>query len=148
MLGFLLIIVHSAYFQYLLISLMACFILWGDNSCVSLYSLIPYYILSSLPSKIRALASPSSSLFSQESFHELFNSLSYKNPCQRRGTRFIVRADKVRCNNGFAFASYSYHCINFIYIVNLVDYIALLQDYYSVLGVSKNSSKSDIKSGN
>lgn len=66
-----------------------------------------------LPSKIRALTSPSSSLFSQESLHELFNSLSYKNPCQRRGTRFIVRADK---------------------------------DYYSVLGVSKNAPKSDIKS--
>ncbi|CAH9130635.1 unnamed protein product [Cuscuta epithymum] len=65
------------------------------------------------PSKVRALALPSSRFFCQESMNELLSSLSYKNPCQRRGNRLIVRANK---------------------------------DFYSVLGVSKNASKSDIKS--
>ncbi|RAL49462.1 hypothetical protein DM860_012895 [Cuscuta australis] len=64
-------------------------------------------------SKTRALTSSSSRFFCQESLNELFNSLSYKNPCQRRGNRLIVRANK---------------------------------DFYSILGVSKNASKSDIKS--
>ncbi|XP_051124064.1 chaperone protein dnaJ A7A, chloroplastic-like isoform X2 [Andrographis paniculata] len=65
------------------------------------------------PNRVRSLASQSSTLFSQESLNVLFSFGSFNNPCSRRGSRFIVRADK---------------------------------DYYSVLGVSKNSSKSEIKS--
>ncbi|KAL6492863.1 Chaperone protein dnaJ A6, chloroplastic [Orobanche gracilis] len=64
-------------------------------------------------SRIRSVASRSSILFSQESVNALFSSRSYNKPCQRRGARFTVRADR---------------------------------DYYSVLGVSKNASKPDIKS--
>ncbi|KAI3464475.1 hypothetical protein Pfo_021138 [Paulownia fortunei] len=65
------------------------------------------------PTRIRTLASQSSTFLSQESLNALFSSGSYNNPCQRRGARLIVRADK---------------------------------DYYSVLSVSKNASKSEIKS--
>ncbi|XP_052194355.1 chaperone protein dnaJ A6, chloroplastic-like [Diospyros lotus] len=64
-------------------------------------------------SRIRALAAPSSAMFSQESIHALFKMVPSRNPCQRRGARFIVRADS---------------------------------DYYAVLGVPKNASKSEIKS--
>ncbi|KZV42820.1 DNAJ heat shock family protein, partial [Dorcoceras hygrometricum] len=64
-------------------------------------------------STIKPLASRSSILFPQESLNLLFSSGSYRNPCQRRGSSLLVRAEK---------------------------------DYYSVLGVSKNASKSDIKS--
>ncbi|KAL0314278.1 UNVERIFIED_CONTAM: Chaperone protein dnaJ A6, chloroplastic [Sesamum angustifolium] len=70
-------------------------------------------LCSASSSRIRSLASQSSTLFSQESSNALFSSGSHKNPCQRRGARLVVRADR---------------------------------DYYSVLGVSKNSSKSEIKS--
>lgn len=74
-------------------------------------------ILSASPfcfsSKIRALASPNSTLFCQESLQALFSSVSNKNHYQRRGTSIVVRAEK---------------------------------DYYDVLGVSRNSSKSEIKS--
>ncbi|CAA0827877.1 DNAJ heat shock family protein [Striga hermonthica] len=62
-------------------------------------------------SRTKSVASRSFAFLSQEPLSAL--SRSYKNPCQRRGARFIVRADR---------------------------------DYYSVLGVSKNSSKSEIKS--
>ncbi|KAK6114872.1 hypothetical protein DH2020_007141 [Rehmannia glutinosa] len=72
-----------------------------------------YFVLCSTSSRIRSLASESSTLFSKESVNALFSSGSYSNPCQKRGARFIVRADR---------------------------------DYYSVLGVSKNASKSEIKS--
>ncbi|XP_059653306.1 chaperone protein dnaJ A6, chloroplastic-like [Cornus florida] len=64
-------------------------------------------------SKIRALASPGSTIFSQDTMHALFNTGPSKNPCYRRGARLIVRADS---------------------------------DFYSILGVSKNASKSEIKS--
>ncbi|KAL1533656.1 Chaperone protein dnaJ A7A, chloroplastic [Salvia divinorum] len=64
-------------------------------------------------SRTRSLASQSSVFYSQESLNALFSSGSCNNPCQRRGARLIVRAER---------------------------------DYYSVLGVSKNSSKSEIKS--
>ncbi|KAK9287529.1 hypothetical protein L1049_015950 [Liquidambar formosana] len=64
-------------------------------------------------SKIKALASPSSSIFCQDSLHALFNTGSSKNPCQCRRSRLVVKA---------------------------------ASDYYSVLGVSKNASKSEIKS--
>ncbi|KAL8485524.1 hypothetical protein ACS0TY_027711 [Phlomoides rotata] len=63
------------------------------------------------PSRTR-FASQGSTFYSQESLNALFSSGSYNSPCQRRGTRLIVRAAR---------------------------------DYYSVLGVSKNSSKSEIK---
>ncbi|KAL3641303.1 Chaperone protein dnaJ A6, chloroplastic [Castilleja foliolosa] len=62
---------------------------------------------------MKTMASQSSTIFSQESLNALFSSRSYNNLSQRRGARFIVRADR---------------------------------DYYTVLGVSKNASKSDIKS--
>ncbi|XP_057494654.1 chaperone protein dnaJ A7A, chloroplastic-like isoform X1 [Actinidia eriantha] len=62
--------------------------------------------------KMKALASPSSSIFSQNSLHVLFNMVPSRSPCHRRGTRLIVRADS---------------------------------NYYSVLGVSKKASKSEIK---
>ncbi|GAB4835507.1 Chaperone protein dnaJ A6, chloroplastic [Ancistrocladus abbreviatus] len=64
-------------------------------------------------SKIRALKSLSSTMFSQDPLHVQFNMRSSRTPCQKRGGRLIVRADS---------------------------------DYYSVLGVSKNASKSEIKS--
>ncbi|KAA8545616.1 hypothetical protein F0562_020400 [Nyssa sinensis] len=63
--------------------------------------------------KTRALASPSSAIFSQDSMHALFNIGQSKSPCHRRGAHLIVRADS---------------------------------DYYAVLGVSRNASKSEIKS--
>uniref|UniRef100_A0A5B7AI05 DNAJ heat shock family protein n=1 Tax=Davidia involucrata TaxID=16924 RepID=A0A5B7AI05_DAVIN len=66
-----------------------------------------------ISSKTRALASPSSAIFSQDSLHALFNTGQPKSPCYRRGVRFIVRADS---------------------------------DFYAVLGVSRNASKSEIKS--
>ncbi|GFP89759.1 chaperone protein dnaj [Phtheirospermum japonicum] len=62
---------------------------------------------------MKTMASQSSTIFSQESVNAIFSSRSSYNPSQRRGARFIVRADR---------------------------------DYYTVLGVSKNASKSDIKS--
>ncbi|KAL7001895.1 Chaperone protein dnaJ A6, chloroplastic [Sarracenia purpurea var. burkii] len=64
-------------------------------------------------SKIKTLASPSSTMFSRDSLHELFNMVPSRNPRHHRGARLIVRADS---------------------------------DYYDVLGVSKNASKSEIKS--
>ncbi|XP_010267451.1 PREDICTED: chaperone protein dnaJ A6, chloroplastic [Nelumbo nucifera] len=73
-------------------------------------SLVSQYCVSS---KIKYLASPSSSLFSHESLHALFDTGPSQNAHRCRGARFIVRADT---------------------------------DYYSVLGVSKNASKSEIKS--
>ncbi|KAK6805453.1 hypothetical protein RDI58_003238 [Solanum bulbocastanum] len=79
-------------------------------------------------SKIRALASPNSTLFCQESLQALFSSVSNKNHYQRRGTSIVVRAEKVRC---------------------YADILILecdLVDYYDVLGVSRNASKSEIKS--
>uniref|UniRef100_A0A803MWZ8 Uncharacterized protein n=1 Tax=Chenopodium quinoa TaxID=63459 RepID=A0A803MWZ8_CHEQI len=65
------------------------------------------------PSKIRAFQSLSSSFFSPEPVHLIFNVSSARNPCHKRGFRFIVRAES---------------------------------DFYSILGVSRNASKSDIKS--
>ncbi|GAA0169544.1 chaperone [Lithospermum erythrorhizon] len=64
-------------------------------------------------SKIRCLGAGCSTLFSQESIHALFNSVSSNRLCQQRRGLFTVRADR---------------------------------DYYTVIGVSKNASKSDIKS--
>ncbi|XP_011074871.1 chaperone protein dnaJ A6, chloroplastic [Sesamum indicum] len=64
-------------------------------------------------SRIKSLASQSSTFFSPKSLNVLYSSGSYINSCQRRRARLIVRADK---------------------------------DYYSVLGVSKSASKSEIKS--
>nr|XP_016453038.1 PREDICTED: chaperone protein dnaJ A6, chloroplastic-like [Nicotiana tabacum] len=64
-------------------------------------------------SKTRALVSPNSTLFCQESLRGLYSPVSHKNRCHRRGAHFIVRADR---------------------------------DYYDVLGVSRNASKSEIKS--
>ncbi|KAL7206010.1 hypothetical protein ACSBR2_018844 [Camellia fascicularis] len=64
-------------------------------------------------SKIRALASPSSNIFSQDSLHALLNMGPSRNPIHRRGARLIVRANS---------------------------------DFYAVLGVPKNASKSEIKS--
>ncbi|KAL1561280.1 chaperone protein dnaJ A7A, chloroplastic-like [Salvia divinorum] len=55
-----------------------------------------------------------STIFSQKPLGELFGSASYVKPCQSRGARLVVRAEK---------------------------------DFYSVLGVSKNANKSEIKSG-
>ncbi|GFY90072.1 molecular chaperone Hsp40/DnaJ family protein [Actinidia rufa] len=68
----------------------------------------------SVSSKIRASASPSSTMFSQGSLYARFNMVPSRNPYRHRGARFIVRAES---------------------------------DYYSVLGVSKNASKPEIKSG-
>ncbi|XP_057538468.1 chaperone protein dnaJ A6, chloroplastic-like [Amaranthus tricolor] len=65
------------------------------------------------PSKFRAIQSLSSSMFSSESVHLLFNVSSARGACYKRGGRFVVRAES---------------------------------DYYSILGVSRNSSKSEIKS--
>ncbi|KAL8171768.1 hypothetical protein V2J09_023572 [Rumex salicifolius] len=64
-------------------------------------------------SRTRSLQSFSSSIFSQDSLHALFDSRSTQSPLNRRGSRFVVRADA---------------------------------DFYSVLGVSKNANKSEIKS--
>ncbi|XP_074286324.1 chaperone protein dnaJ A6, chloroplastic-like [Silene latifolia] len=65
------------------------------------------------PRKIRAMQSLSSSIFSPEPVRLLFNLSSARSQCNKKGGRFIVRAES---------------------------------DYYSVLGVSKNASKSEIKS--
>ncbi|KAF7126397.1 hypothetical protein RHSIM_Rhsim11G0137400 [Rhododendron simsii] len=43
-------------------------------------------------SKIRALASSSSTIFSQDSLHALFHAVPCRNPHHRRGARLIVRA--------------------------------------------------------
>ncbi|XAR53043.1 hypothetical protein NMG60_11021431 [Bertholletia excelsa] len=63
--------------------------------------------------KIRALESPSSTLFSQHPLHILFRLAPSRGLHHRRGARLVVRADS---------------------------------DYYAILGVSKNASKSEIKS--
>lgn len=63
--------------------------------------------------KIRTLASPRSTMFSDYSCPALLNMVPSKNPHRQRGYRLIVRANS---------------------------------DYYSLLGVSKNASKSEIKS--
>ncbi|GER49209.1 chaperone protein DNAj [Striga asiatica] len=95
------------------------------STCVSRWAVQPNFALRpsftnklctsshSSSSRNKSVASRSFAFFSQEPLNALSSSRSYKNPCQRRGARFIVRADR---------------------------------DYYSVLGVSKNSSKSEIKS--
>ncbi|KAK8659693.1 hypothetical protein V6N13_029887 [Hibiscus sabdariffa] len=70
-----------------------------------------------------ALAFSSSSIFSQNMVHVLFNSWSPKTPCHHLARRLIVKAAR------YCFLQRLY-----------------LQDYYSILGVSKNASKSDIKS--
>ncbi|KAJ7956801.1 Chaperone protein dnaJ [Quillaja saponaria] len=63
--------------------------------------------------RVSFMAAPSSSLFSRDSLHGLFDVGSSQTLHHRRGSRFIVRADA---------------------------------DFYSVLGVSRNASKSEIKS--
>lgn len=63
--------------------------------------------------RVTSLTSLSSAFLSQKPLDEIFGSASYIKPCQRRGSRLVVRAEK---------------------------------DYYSILGVSKNANKSDIKS--
>ncbi|KAK4387307.1 Chaperone protein dnaJ A7A, chloroplastic [Sesamum angolense] len=82
--------------------------------CNHLYHLSYSFVVTSTSSRIKSLASQSSTFFSQKSLNVLFGSGSYINPCQRRRANLVVRADK---------------------------------DYYSVLGVSKSASKSEIKSG-
>ncbi|KAL0323359.1 UNVERIFIED_CONTAM: Chaperone protein dnaJ A7A, chloroplastic [Sesamum angustifolium] len=81
--------------------------------CNHLYHLSYSFVVTSTSSRIKSLASQSSTFFSQKSLNVLFSSGSYINPCQRRRANLVVRADK---------------------------------DYYSVLGVSKSASKSEIKS--
>ncbi|KAL7128387.1 hypothetical protein ABFS83_14G313400 [Erythranthe nasuta] len=46
------------------------------------------------PSRITSLASQSSTFFSEQSLNALFSSVSYINPCHKRGARLVVRADK------------------------------------------------------
>ncbi|KAK9740138.1 hypothetical protein RND81_03G014400 [Saponaria officinalis] len=65
------------------------------------------------PRKLRAMQTLSSSMFSPEPLRLLFNVSSARSPCNKRGARFIVRAES---------------------------------DYYSILGVSRNASKAEIKS--
>ncbi|KAH6832831.1 DNAJ heat shock family protein [Perilla frutescens var. hirtella] len=89
---------------------------WGVQPQCILRPSITNKLLASpncISSRNRSLASQRSAFYSQESLNTLFSSGSYNNPCQRRGTRLIVRAER---------------------------------DYYSVLGVSKSASKSEIKS--
>ncbi|PSS19231.1 Chaperone protein like [Actinidia chinensis var. chinensis] len=88
---------------------------WGQPQFVLRPSVTNKFPTSShrVSSKIRASASPSSTIFSQDSLHARFNTVPSRNPYRHRGARFIVRAES---------------------------------DYYSVLGVSKNASKSEIKS--
>uniref|UniRef100_A0A803LIR8 Uncharacterized protein n=1 Tax=Chenopodium quinoa TaxID=63459 RepID=A0A803LIR8_CHEQI len=49
------------------------------------------------PSKIRAIQSLSSSIFSPEPVHLIFNVSSARSPCHKRGFRFIVRAESLKC---------------------------------------------------
>ncbi|CAL5434356.1 unnamed protein product [Camellia sinensis] len=89
---------------------------WGQPQFVLRFSVTNKKLSTSsqcVSSKIRALASSSSAMFSQNSLHAMFNLVQSRNPCRCRGVRLIVRADS---------------------------------DYYAVLGVSKNASKSEIKS--
>ncbi|PIA52102.1 hypothetical protein AQUCO_01000174v1 [Aquilegia coerulea] len=89
---------------------------WGIRSQLNLRPSIRNAMLASqygVSSKIQSLSSKSSGVLSQDSLHALFGTNSSQNPCRRRGTCLVVRANA---------------------------------DYYSVLGVSKNASKSEIKS--
>ncbi|XP_052204473.1 chaperone protein dnaJ A7A, chloroplastic-like [Diospyros lotus] len=49
--------------------------------------------LNCVSSKTRALASTSSTMFSQDSLHQFFNVMPSRSPCHRRGAYLIVRAD-------------------------------------------------------
>ncbi|CAK9163136.1 unnamed protein product [Ilex paraguariensis] len=89
---------------------------WGVQLQIGSRSTIANKLLTiphGVSSKVRTLASPSSTIFSQNSLRSQFNLGSSKNSSRRRGSHLIVRADS---------------------------------DYYAVLGVSKNASKSEIKS--
>jgi len=88
--------------------------------------------------------------------------LSYTGTSQtsngRRGARFVVRADSVSVKYSFIFFSlmtmeavltallFDYLVFKCLFDLELVTF-SHLQDFYSVLGVSKNASKPEIKSG-
>ncbi|PPS20214.1 hypothetical protein GOBAR_AA00340 [Gossypium barbadense] len=84
--------------------------------------------------EIEALSFSSSSIFPQNLTHLLFNSWSPKIPCHHLARRLIVKAARVE------YLSSNYGSKLFFF-----GYFSFL-DYYSILGVSKNASKSDIKS--
>ncbi|KAE9448342.1 hypothetical protein C3L33_19755, partial [Rhododendron williamsianum] len=54
---------------------------------------VHYHFLCSVSTKIRALASPSSTKFSQDSFHGPFSTFPSGRPSHTRGARLIVRAE-------------------------------------------------------
>lgn len=63
-----------------------------------------YRCVCSGPSKIRAIQSLSSSIFSPEPVHLLFNVSSARSPCYKRGCRFIVRAESVSISFHFLYS--------------------------------------------
>lgn len=100
-------------------------------------------MLCSASTEIGALSLSRSSSFSQNLTHMLFNSRSPKIPCHHLARRLIVKADRVEYLSNFAF-----YLIRMVVVATMVLKMhAYLQDYYSILGVSKKASKSDIKSG-
>lgn len=70
----------------------------------------------SLSSKMRALASSNSAMFSHHSLPALYNSGLYKNSSHHRGARLVVRANSVSllCD------SFARHCVC-VYSVILCD---------------------------
>lgn len=104
----------------------------------------------SFPINTKELASTCSAFCSQGSLHELYNIGSSGKSHHRRGGRLVVRAESVSVLSDI-FNGMKYISISSFLVDWNVDYFSVCtlytQDFYSVLGVSKNASKAEIKSG-
>ena len=89
-----------SFFHVLLYSVVA-FVCFGLLLLTVLKKLHIWFVLffplliCSFSPQIKALSSPSSTIFSQDSFRALYNTGSSRSPCHRMGARLLVRADSV-----------------------------------------------------